>query len=147
MMSKPAFSPQLTLGASHGLGKPLRLTLPVPPSTNHLYVTVHKRRVLSAEGRKYKKYVGQRVPAYRQGLEDNQWLVLTLTFYVPLYNGKKAKHAKKQWDVTNRVKALEDAICEALGVDDRAVKRVVLDKVDAAARDSRVEVSVTLIRE
>ena len=142
------FSQPLPLGTSRDLSKPLRLTLPVPPSTNHLYSNVFGRgRILKAEGRKYKAYVQQRVPSYRGDLEDNQWLTLSLTFYVPLYNAKTAKHAKKLFDVSNRVKVLEDAICEGLGIDDRAVIRIELEKVDAPKLDSRVDVVVSLVRE
>lgn len=141
------FTPTIPPGTSTSLTKPLRLVLPVPPSTNQLYATVFGRRVLSAEGKKYKKYVVARTPVYRGPLEDNQWLTIKLVFHVPLYNAKSAKHAKKQWDLSNRVKALEDAICEGLSIDDRAVIRMELEKVDAPKRDSRVVAVVGLVRE
>lgn len=38
--------------------KPIVLHLPYPPSVNHLYCTVDGRRVLSADGRRYKEAVG-----------------------------------------------------------------------------------------
>ena len=139
------FTNPTPLGTTTSL--PLTLTLPVPPSTNQLYCTVFGRRVLSAEGRKYKAYVGARTPAYRGVMEDNEWLVFTLTFHVPLYNATTAKHKKKIWDLSNRIKVLEDAICAALGIDDRAVIRMELEKVDAPKRDSRVVVVVERVRE
>jgi len=41
----------------------MKFSLPLPPSVNHLYATVRGRRVLSAEGRAYKRdvhlYIGQ----------------------------------------------------------------------------------------
>ena len=97
----------------------------MPPSVNHLYVTArHGRRVLSTEGRKYK----QAVKADLVPLENApEWLVLKIVLYMPLRykNGKV-----RRFDVSNRIKILEDALCEGMGIDDSRVRELVITKTD-----------------
>jgi crossover junction endodeoxyribonuclease RusA len=96
----------------------LTITLPVPPSINHQYATVNGRRVLSASGRQYKTEVGQRIllalarSAHRQALLESvrsRSLALTLHFYF---------HAPLRRDLDGGLKITQDAIAEALGIND-----------------------------
>lgn len=126
------FSPVLPQGTTANLrASAVSVTLPLPPSVNALYCTVFKRRVLSAEGKKFKRFVGKRLPALLPHLEPHEWLRLELTFHLPLYyqNGKRRK-----WDATNYVKVLEDAIVEALCEDDSAVLTVSIAKSESPDR-------------
>src|SRR5688572_7793184 len=54
----PLTSPKPAMRVTHDS---IELTLPVPPSVNHQYATVHGRRLLSAKGRAYKTLVGQQI--------------------------------------------------------------------------------------
>ncbi len=68
----------------------LALTLPVPPSVNHLYATVNGRRVLSRAGRDFKALVADEVEAWQDrehmskaAIETfgRHYLSLTITFF------------------------------------------------------------------
>lgn len=41
---------------------------------------------------------------------------------------KGAKNRYKKWDVSNRVKVLEDAICESIGIDDSQIVHLEIEK-------------------
>ena len=140
-MSEPGFTEPLPAGTVRDLrAAPLRLRLPFPPSTNQLYATVFKRRVLSAEGKKYKRYVSQRVPVLTPPLEVHESIEIRLKFHYPLLfrNGKRRK-----LDISNRIKVLEDAIVDALGEDDSAVSTLVITRADTG-RDGASWVDVEI---
>lgn len=68
----------------------LALTLPVPPSVNHLYATVNGRRVLSRAGRDFKAFVADEVEAWQDREQvsnaaieafGRHYLSLTIIFY------------------------------------------------------------------
>lgn len=100
----------------------LAFLLPIPPSINHQYATVNGRRVLSSKGRAYKVQVYQELLLYltRDGHRRPAWLddshahifSLTLRFYfaTPLRR-----------DIDGGIKITQDAICEALGVNDNRI--------------------------
>lgn len=109
----------------------LHLYLPsVPPSANHLYRrTRGGGRALSEEGRRYrldtKTYLVRNFPAELKALKKNvPWLlIIHFTFPKDLllvkdYPNKSANNRYKKFDVTNRVKALEDALTATTNVDD-----------------------------
>ena len=106
----------------------LQLTLPVPPSINHQYATVRGRRILSADGRSYKQLVGQSVllalannPArdrVRGALKDRN-LVLSIWFYF---------RSALRRDLDGGLKITQDAICEALELNDNRVVEIHLHK-------------------
>jgi crossover junction endodeoxyribonuclease RusA len=96
--------------------KALTLTIPVPPSLNNAYATVHGRRVLSERGREFKKRAGTlaKLAARSARFTVGKDARLSLTLF--LYFGSKRRR-----DISNTVKLCEDALGEYLGFDDCAV--------------------------
>lgn len=121
----------------------LTLTLPLPPSVNHQYATVNGRRILSARGRGFKRLVAQQVlvalartPGRERWLHAfrTEFLGLTVCLHVP---------SLLQRDVDGGLKITQDALCEALGVNDNRILRIHLAK----ALDPRLpRMEVTLFR-
>ena len=106
----------------------LALTLPMPPSVNHLYATVNGRRVLSRAGRDFKALVADEVEAWqdREQLSNmavaafgRYYLSLTITFYFA---------TALRRDLDGGLKIAQDALCEALGVNDNLVAEIHLSK-------------------
>ena len=120
----------------------LTITLPVPPSINHQYATVHNRRLLSAEGRGYKAEVGHHIlmalaraphkETLRQTLRT-RYLSLTVRFYFA---------SPLRRDVDSGLKITQDALCEALGVNDNRVLEIHLYKALDTTRP-RIELILT----
>ncbi len=119
----------------------LTLSLPVPPSINHQYATVNGRRLLSAAGRQYKAVVGQQVlialarsphrdPLLRT-LRAND-LALSIHFYFA---------SPLRRDVDGGLKIAQDALCEALGLNDNRVTEIHLYKTRDALHP-RIELSL-----
>jgi crossover junction endodeoxyribonuclease RusA len=119
----------------------LTLTLPIPPSINHQYATVNGRRLLSAAGRQYKSAVGQQVlivlarsphrePLLRT-LRAND-LALSIRFYFA---------SPLRRDVDGGLKIAQDALCEALGLNDNRVTEIHLYKT-RDAHQPRIEMSL-----
>jgi crossover junction endodeoxyribonuclease RusA len=119
----------------------LTLTLPLPPSINHQYATVQGRRVLSSAGRRFKSHVGQEVlyllarqrsPSASVQTLQGLRLALDLRFYFVSILSR---------DIDGGLKITQDALCEALGINDNRIVEVSLRKnVDTAA--PRMEVSL-----
>jgi crossover junction endodeoxyribonuclease RusA len=106
----------------------LTLTLPLPPSINHQYATVQGRRVLSAAGRRYKKEVcrlallGLACSPSRQDLLQvlrSHYLALSIRFHFA---------SPLRRDVDGGLKITQDALCEALGLNDSRVFEIHLYK-------------------
>ena len=119
----------------------LRLVLPIPPSINHHYATVNGRRVLSAEGRRFKTLVGREVicalakrKAGRRFLavQNNSPLALDLRFYFA---------SELRRDIDGGLKITQDAVCEALGINDNRIVEVTLRK-DRDAVTPRMELAL-----
>jgi crossover junction endodeoxyribonuclease RusA len=129
-------------------GRPLRarFDLPLPPSINQQYATVNGRRVLSKASREFKEQVGQVlgklrserqisdgfVAAVRQG-----FLALFIDFFFPTPNRR---------DLDGGLKITQDAICEALDVNDNRVVDVHLVKRLDPLRP-RIEVELEVLPE
>ena len=121
----------------------LNIELPMPPSVNKLYYVRNGRKALSSEGRALKEQMKTAVsllcvsnPAV--GDLTNTPLTLHLVFYFPEienrgWSQKKTTTRYKRVDVSNRVKLVEDAICEALGIDDSAFMSIHLSKQEGAS--------------
>ena len=83
---------------------PITLRLPFPESTNHLYATVHGRRILSAQGKAYKEEVG--------------WLVRSAWGGQPALRGSVALafevHCpdRRRRDLDNLLKIMQDGLQE-----------------------------------
>ncbi len=111
----------------------------IPPSTNHAYRNgAFGRRVLSNVGVAYKKQitsaVTQAVALGPAMSKDRGWMVwITITTSI-LSKGwpKKAKNRYKTLDATNRIKLLEDAIKDGLGLDDSCTLRFIIEKKEGA---------------
>ena len=104
----------------------------LPPSTNRLYINARGRRVLSSDGKKYKRKIAMQVAQEFPEVgpfenSDAFSLEIELCFEV-LTRSKTAKNRYKRFDVSNRVKVLEDALCESLGIDDSQVMMLCVTK-------------------
>ena len=119
--------------------------LPIPPSINHHYATVNGRRVLSAAGRRFKALVGQEVlcalskHAGGRGLlagQSNAPLALNLRFYFV---------SELRRDIDGGLKITQDAVCEALGINDNRIVEVTLRK-DRDAAAPRMELALRTAR-
>ncbi|ETX02423.1 MAG: hypothetical protein ETSY1_03635 [Candidatus Entotheonella factor] len=106
----------------------LALTLPVPPSVNHLYATVNGRRVLSRAGRDFKAFVADEVEAWQDREQvsnaaieafGRHYLSLTIIFYFS---------TALRRDLDGGLKIAQDALCEALEVNDNLVTEIRLSK-------------------
>ncbi len=121
----------------------LFLVLPLPPSINHQYATVNGRRVLSATGRHYKSAVGKHLSAllhqsphradFFEGL-GTQALSLSIRFYF--------KTALRR-DLDGGLKIAQDAICQAISLNDNRITQIHLHK-DTDATRPRMECTLTL---
>lgn len=115
--------------------------MPVPPSINHQYATVNGRRVLSAMGRGYKDQVARQIlvvlarSVHRTDLLQTLRtadLALSVHFYFT---------SPLRRDVDGGLKITQDALCEALGINDNRVTEIRLFKsLDRA--QPRIEVSL-----
>jgi crossover junction endodeoxyribonuclease RusA len=122
----------------------LTLILPLPPSINHQYATVQGRRVLSSAGRRFKIHVGQELLclvarrssiASSMRVPDRIRLALDLRFYFV---------SALRRDIDGGLKITQDALCEALGINDNRIVEVSLRKdVDALAPRMELSLRVT----
>ena len=120
----------------------LLITLPVPPSINHQYATVHGRRLLSSTGRAYKAQVGQQIwvalaqsPARTDLMHRlrSEPLALSIRFFFT---------SALRRDVDGGLKIAQDALCEGLGLNDNRIVEVHLYK-DIDKSHPRIEVSLS----
>jgi crossover junction endodeoxyribonuclease RusA len=122
----------------------LQLVLPLPPSINHQYATIQGRRVLSRAGRDYKTLVAAAVDAWRDSQPlaasvltalRRHYLALTIHFYFA---------TALRRDLDGGLKIAQDALCEALGINDNLVVEIHLRKrVDR--RQPRIELELTAL--
>lgn len=116
----------------------LRLHLPyLPPTVNHAYVTKKNGgRFLSQEGRRFKESAAAllraKYGAALRGLDADAPYGLGVRFGFRAVENetwpKRAKRRYKKFDVSNRIKLLEDALCSACDLDDSQFLDVVLEK-------------------
>ena len=106
----------------------LDLVLPLPPSINHQYATVNGRRILSRDGRVFKSLVAEEVEFWqdRAGVSNQTMaqfgrydLSLEITFYFVTFRRR---------DLDGGLKIAQDALCEALGVNDNRIAEIHLYK-------------------
>ena len=139
----------LNRNQDHGMDQPapmqgLALVLPLPPSINHQYATVHGRRVLSRAGRDFKALVAEKVEHWLDRHDDaaaavavfqQHYLSLTIIFYFA---------TALRRDLDGGLKIAQDALCEALGTNDNLVVEIRLSKrVDRL--NPRIEVLLTAL--
>lgn len=122
----------------------MRVVLPLPPSVNNQYATVGNRRVLSKEAARFKRAV-KRLLLARPGAtalsdgEHEQLKSSYLGLYLDFYFETPFKR-----DLDGGLKIAQDALCEALGLDDRRVVDIHLVKRIDPLRP-RVEVELEAI--
>ena len=109
----------------------------LPPTINHAYVNRKTGgRFLSKEGKMFKESAAKILKAkYRdvlRGLDENAPYGLGVRFSFPAVENigwpKRARRRYKKFDVSNRIKLLEDAFCNASGLDDSQFLTLVLEK-------------------
>jgi crossover junction endodeoxyribonuclease RusA len=124
----------------------IALVLPLPPGINNQYATVNRRRVLSAEARRFKTGVGEHISRMRFSgdISDGALAALRggyLSLFIDFYFATPMKR-----DLDGGLKITQDAICEALGMNDNRVVDIHLVKrIDP--RNPRIEVQVETIPE
>lgn len=106
----------------------IRLILPLPPGVNNQYVTVGRRRVLSKPAQAFNRDVAKAVERRRRDgtvsptVEDALKGAL-LGIYLDFYFATPMRR-----DLDGGLKIALDALCRALGLDDRAVVDLHLTK-------------------
>lgn len=112
----------------------------MPMSVNKAYVNIKGRRALSKEGKIYKnsvttglaKQLSLCTQVFEKLVIPNTPLQMELRLFFAAVENKgypnKAKTRYKRMDVSNRVKLIEDAIFDALGVDDSAIFSLTITK-------------------
>ena len=106
----------------------VKFTLPLPPGVNHQYATVGNRRVLSKESRRYKRTVVRLIQQLRFEDRISDRLVEALADgYMGLFMDFFFETPLRR-DLDGGLKIAQDAICEALGVNDNRVVDVHLVK-------------------
>ena len=135
--------PRLSIKAKPALAQtesalPLRITLPfLPPSVNKLFATVRDERgtmirVLTAHARRMRKLINALV---RGRLMVGRLYELHVDVFLAAFT---RDGSLRQVDVSNRIKFLEDCLCQALGIDDRQFFKVVLTKHHAKAEQTTI---------
>ena len=124
----------------------LYITLPLPPGVNNQYASVNGRRVLSAEARRFKAEVGKRVGDLLFERGEGGALVQAmrasyLSLFIDFYFATPMKR-----DLDGGLKITQDALCEALQINDNRVVDIHLVKrIDP--RRPRIEVQLETIPE
>ena len=106
----------------------LRLTLPLPPGVNNQYVTAGNRRVLSKSAKAFHRETAAIVRSRRSaGAIDDGWLeslrgqplACDLVYYF---------ETPFRRDLDGGLKITLDAVCDLLGLDDRYIVSLTLEK-------------------
>lgn len=105
-----------------------RFELPLPPGINQQYATVNGRRVLSRTSRRYKKDVRKVIHRLRaEGIISDRLIAALRGGYVGLFIDFYFETPHRR-DLDGGLKITQDAICDALGVNDNRVVDVHLVK-------------------
>jgi crossover junction endodeoxyribonuclease RusA len=108
--------------------KRARFELPLPPGINQQYATVRGRRVLSKDSRRYKREVRYAIRRFRvEGVLPDALVAALREGYVGLFIDFYFETPHRR-DLDGGLKIAQDAICNALGVNDNRVVDVHLVK-------------------
>ena len=106
----------------------LKLVLPLPPSVNHQYATVGNRRVLSKDAQAFKRSVKKlierarmdgAIPGEMEAALQKSLLGVYLTYFF---------ETPFKRDLDGGLKISLDAVCGAMGIDDRSIVDLHLTK-------------------
>ena len=104
------------------------LKLPIPPSINAQYATVQGRRVLSAAGRAYKDLVAQQILVAFARFPHRDQLRTALHQHLLTLSIDFQFGAPMRRDLDGGLKITQDAVCEALGLNDNRIVELHLSK-------------------
>ncbi|MDX1410961.1 MAG: RusA family crossover junction endodeoxyribonuclease [Nitrospirales bacterium] len=122
----------------------LVLALPVPPSINHQYATVNGRRVLSSKGRRYKANVAQQILAALISSSERMKLLKNLRTHTLKFSIRFFFTSALRRDIDGGLKIAQDAICEALEINDNRIVEIHLYKaIDANCPRMECSLSIT----
>ena len=122
----------------------VRFGLPLPPSINQQYATVNGRRVLSRDSREYKKSVRKHIRRLRaEGTISDKLVAALREGHVGLFIDFYFETPHRR-DLDGGLKVTQDAICEAMGINDNRVVDVHLIKRIDPLRP-RIEVELEAI--
>lgn len=121
----------------------LTLALPVPPSINHQYATVNGRRVLSSKGRRYKAGVAQHIVAALTTSSQRKDLLKNLREHTLKFSIKFFFTSPLRRDIDGGLKIAQDAICDALEINDNRIVEIHLYKTIDATHP-RMECSLSI---
>lgn len=135
-------------------------TLPMPPSVNEMYMTIHGKRVLTAEARKYKDDVKESL--FKGSIEDPYNI-----HYIDALGARAVREAcdtarfrkksppayrfrvqydfiftSERRDIDNGIKPLQDSIMEWLGSNDRTVNKMQVERFIEHGGIARVDVAL-----
>ena len=121
-----------------------RFGLPLPPGINQQYATVNGRRVLSRDSRNYKKEVRKSIQRLRaEGVISDELVAALREGHIGLFIDFFFETPHRR-DLDGGLKVTQDAICDALGVNDNRVVDVHLVKRIDPLRP-RIEVELEAI--
>lgn len=123
--------------------------LPVPPSTNQIYKQVGYRRVPSKKLKDFKDACANWMLGHQQELRtahkelipyvrDNHWIQLNIFLCLQRRDIWTQQNTIKKLDASNRIKALEDAISDMMGIDDRFFSLGLAEKIVTKQRSKAV---------
>ena len=129
----------VTLPAASVASDKLSVCLPIPPSINHQYATVNGRRILSAAGRRYKADVGYQVLLALSQSGCREAVLATFRSHYLSLSMRFHFRSPLRRDVDGGVKITQDAVLEALGLNDNRIVELHLFK-SLEGKDPHVDI-------
>ena len=127
---------------------------PMPPTLNKSYINTNKGRRLTTHAKKTKETITKVVALYllkndiNTSKLKNSKLFLRVDFYFKNVENKgwpkKAKNRYKKNDISNRLKLLEDAVSDAVGIDDSNTFEITLTKNQHRQEKCHVQLEVEI---
>lgn len=131
------------LGGDSLSTRKLFVVLPLPPSINHQYATVSGRRVLASKGRHYKTAVAHHLlTMLRQSPHRTEFLEQLETHALSLSLRFHFKTALRR-DLDGGLKIAQDAICQAIDLNDNRITEIHLHK-DLDSSRPRLECTLAI---